>query len=249
MPFMCYGMWFDGNYPSGVGARFAMKNQMVRKKETGSFIAISAIIGAIGLVCLISAAQIAASTGENVQTIRLVAGMIMLIGIAVLFSEKTDLSIDEKGGKLLLRKSGVFKNSLQKIPLTSISGVRVRKRHNKDGIDYGYSLQIRCRDGKSIYHTGGLDKENEFYSIAERIAEVPGVEKEMPYMMAPLPIGTAGVAIISLLTGQAVYAIIYGCQTGWHFCPAMWAGTAPPFVIGTVGMIVWRSLRSIKVRV
>lgn len=242
--------WFqaNGNTKETVPEKASVSKQVVRKSQAGGILAFSCILASISIFILMFAAKIANQSGEDIAIIRLISGMFLILSIVLLFSENTDLSLDEKGKKLIVRKSGVFRNVLQKIPLSSISGVRVRKRQTRNGIEQGYTLQIRCKDGKSIIKNGGIDSENEFYDLAERISESPGVEKDMPYMLSPLPLSPALLALISLICAQGVYAIIYGAQTNWHFCPAMWAGGAPPMVIGSVFLILWRSLCSIRIK-
>ena len=45
--------------------------------------------------------------------------------------------------------------------------------------------------------------------------------------------------LISLLAGVGFYALWYRINVA-PWCPAMWGGTAPPLIIGTAGLMVYR---------
>lgn len=152
--------------------------------------------------------------------------LFLAIGAAtLLFKDSSEILVNGKSRELLVKSRGFLKNSDKVIPFSAVSGVSVRLVTGKDASSY--YLQLQLRDG-TIQKTGLWSfTQSEVTSVAERLAEDIGCPLTQPWKVYPYTVVHAGVAAAGAVM---VYLIWYRGFVG-PFCPAMWAGTAPPFIV------------------
>jgi hypothetical protein len=177
---------------------------------------------------------------SNEQAAQILGALLLLIGVGtLLYNERTRLEIDPLRKTLTVRRRSIFGEKKRLIALHQVTKVGVMKIGSNRSRIFHYLPYLVLQSGEQVRTGFSWVNESEAYAQAKMMAKAIGC----PYddIVPPNP-STQVNLMLAGFCAVAVYMIYYRWQVG-PFCPAMWFGTAPIFIMAMTGWCTFTLLQ------
>ena len=153
--------------------------------------------------------------------------LITLGATCLLLNEKTETVVLPKDRQLTVNTKGLFGQRTRVIPFRNVDTVYVLTTNSSRG-PITYQLLIYLKDGKKQATGYWTIDQDTIFEMADRLSKQIGCSEKLPPRIYPI---SAKHLAIAALGSFAIYVLWYVVSFG-KICPAMWAGTAPPVIMG-----------------
>lgn len=169
----------------------------------------------------------------NEESAQILGSLLLLVGVGtLLYNERTRLEIDPSRNTLTLRRRSIFGEKKRLMALNQVTKVGVMKIGSNRSRIFHYLPYMVLQSGEQVATGFSFAIESEAYAQAKKMAQAIGCPNEEippPHQLTQVNLILAGFVAV------AVYMTYYRWQVG-PFCPAMWFGTAPIFIMA---MTAW----------
>lgn len=169
--------------------------------------------------------------------------LIFIGGSGIVLNEEIETQIDTKRKMIRSNAKNLFTNNSRLIPFSLIAHTALARVGRASNITHFYFLIFVLKSGESI-QTGYFNmSQSEAFQEATRLAQEVGCEASQHNIANPEKNTTN--FILALAAGVIFYALYFRSKIG-PWCPAMWAGNAPPLIIISATWATFVLLRQIR---
>lgn len=192
----------------------------------------SAVLGAV--FCYVTKSS-SLDSQKVIQAVWLGRLLIAIGVIGWLLVDEVSIALDDKKKVLRIRRQNYLRDSSSFVPLDQIENVRSLRMGSGKG-PAAYQVVIELKNSNQINTGRWSFNQAEIIGEAESLSHILESEVKTGLIVHPVnaDIAIAGYKvnqmILAVAISVAIYAVWFRYQVG-PWCPAMWHGTAPVFII------------------